>query len=108
MHPESSPDSVISWRIGELEKASKEMRGDLKEAVGQLGGALTALQTQLISYQSNISEKYVTRRDFEAFVRRSDERADEQSEWGWKALSLACSAAAVLIAGAAWLHPFGH
>lgn len=100
-----SPESVTSWRIGELERGFKELRGDLKEAVGTLGGGMTALQTQLSSYQTGMSDKYVPRRDFDELVKR----VEAQSEWGWKAASLLLSGAAALFtligALAGWMHP---
>lgn len=104
--PVNTPDTVTSWRLGELERGFKEMRGELKEAVGTLGGGLTALQTQLSTYQTNISDKYVQRRDFDALVKRLEEQENRQSEWGWKLITVALSAGAVIIALVAWLHPF--
>lgn len=92
-----SPDSVTSWRLGELERGFRDMRGELKEAVGTLGGGLTALQTQLSSYQTNISDKYVSRRDFEAFQHKIEEEMAERSEWGWKVWSLVVASFAALI-----------
>lgn len=93
---------VTNWRLGELERGFKELRGDLKEAVGTLGGGMTALQTQLSSYQTNMADKYVTRRDFDELQKR----VDSSTEWAWKAAALLLSLASALFTFASWLHPF--
>lgn len=112
------PDSVMGWRLGELEKSFKELRGDFKEAVGALGGGLTALQTQLSAYQTAMSDKYLTRREAEELLNearnmrkaqddrlqqqreRIDAIADQLSERGWQlAAALALSAFSLIGAG---------
>lgn len=98
-------ETVTSWRIGELERGFKDLRGELKEAVGTLGGGMTALQTQLISYQGNMGDKYVPRREFKELSDRVDKQGEQQSEWGWKIISGLLSASAVIIALIALIHP---
>lgn len=75
--PVNPINDVTSFRLGELERGFREIRGDLKEAVGTLGGGMTALQTQLSSYQTTMGDRFVPRRDFEARQREIDERFKE-------------------------------
>lgn len=89
------------WRLRQVEEGMAGLRGDLKEAVGTFGAGITALQTQLTHYQTNISEKYITRREAEDLVaearsvrkatderitrmgERIDQVADQQSTRAW-------------------------
>lgn len=102
MQPTNSSPELMSYRLGEVERGVKELRGELNEAVGQLGGGMTALQTQLAAYQNNISEKYVSRREFDEL----QNRVDKQSEWGWKIATISISAASAVFTAIGWLRPF--
>ena len=106
--------TVTSFRLSQLELGMKEMRNDLKEAVGTLGGGMTALQTQLSSYQTSISDRFVSRRDWESRNIEIDERMkemvtsrDQSAIRWWMAVSALSAAGACLFAGLTWLHP-GH
>jgi chromosome segregation ATPase len=61
MLPES-PD-VTSYRLDKLEEGVAALRGDFKEAIGTLNAGITALQAQLNLYQTNMADKYMTRRE---------------------------------------------
>lgn len=106
--------TVTSFRLSQLELGMKEMRNDLKEAVGTLGGGMTALQTQLSSYQTNISDRFVTRRDFELRNADVDDRmkemassVDQSATRFWMAVSALGTVGACAAAVLGWFRP-GH
>lgn len=93
-----SPE-VLSFRVGEMEKNLSALRSDLKEAVGSLGGGMTALQTQLASYQANLGDRFVTRRDWEQHNREVAEKFRQlaaEQDTGSTRLWIAVSALAAL------------
>jgi len=100
----ADPTSVTEYRLGEMEKGLRDLRGDVKEAIGTLGGGMTALQTQLTTYQSSMADKYALRRDLE------EVKADVQhlSDRAWVlGVALIGSATGIVIAIISWFKP-GH
>src|SRR5260370_38411967 len=99
-------DGVTQFRLGQLEANIKELRGDLKEAIGVLGGGMTALQTQLSSYQTSMIERFVLRRDFDNIVKSVDELQAREGARGWMIAGALLSALGSLIVGViGWLRP---
>lgn len=106
-------DDVTSFRLGQLEKGVDTLRSDLKEAIGTLGGGMTALQTQLHSYQSNVVDRFVSRReaeekldDIEERLRLLDARIDTLAQRSWMlVLALIAAGTSAAIAIINWVKP---
>lgn len=102
MPPELNEDSVLSWRVREMESRLKELQQALDKAVGTFGSGVTSLQTQLTSYQQNISDKYVLRRDLD----QVNERIDVMANRGWVlGLALLASVTSIVVAVISWFRP---
>lgn len=93
---------LLSYRVEQLEKSMQGMRGDVQSAVGQLGGGLTALQTQLTTWQGNS----VRPRDFDELTRRVDSIANAETQRGWMlAGALLTSIIAAIFTVIGWMAP---
>ena len=81
-------DAVVNYRLGQFENGLREMRGEFREAVGTLGGGMTALQTQLTAYQTSVIERFVPRKEWEnahkEHQQRLDALSDQSGARGWQ------------------------
>lgn len=118
-----SSTEVLSFRVGEVEKNLRAMRGEMKEAVGQLGGGLTALQTQLASYQTTVSDRFVPRREYDqrhaelqqaiklfrselqASIDKLEQENNQDAVRFWMALSALGTIGAFIAAVIGWFRP---
>lgn len=119
----SEAPEVLSFRVGEVEKSLRELRGEMKEAVGQLGGGMTALQTQLASYQTSVGDRFVPRREYEqrhselqqavmtirkelqAEIDQLEQASNQDSMRFWMALSALGTIGAFVAAVIGWFRP---
>lgn len=110
-------DTLTAYRLGQVETSLKDMQGNLREAVGTLGGGLTALQTQLTNYQMGLADRYVLRREADQLAKEIEERTqktearlneivDKDAERGWKvAAAMIGALVSTVLAAIGWLRP---
>ena len=119
----SEAPEVLSFRVGEVEKSLREMRGEMKEAVGQLGGGMTALQTQLAAYQTSVGDRFVPRREYDtrhaelqqavklfraelqASIDKLEQENNQDAVRFWMALSAVGAIGAFIAAVIGWFRP---
>lgn len=102
MPTDQNEDSVMSWRVREMEARIKELQQSLDKAVGTFGSGVTSLQTQLTAYQQNISDKYVPRRELDQL----SERLDTMANRGWLlGLAVLASVTSIVVAIISWFRP---
>lgn len=68
--------SVMLHRLATVEQGQKDLQAMVKEAVGQLGGQLTALQTQLAVWQQELPKSYTPRPEAAERHRGVEDRFD--------------------------------
>ena len=111
--PLTTNDAVMAYRLSQMEASVRELRGEFKESFGTLGGGLTALQTQLSSYQTTQADRFITRREaedrFGTHQERLDALSDQAGQRGWLlAMALVSALISAVFSAIGWLHPFGH
>jgi hypothetical protein len=103
-HPSDPLDAVRDFQLRELKANVDDLRNDLKGATATMGGQITALQTQLIAWQTSMGQQFTPRLEAKVVNDNIDQRiADntkrverlEQAFWGVLTLLLGTLGTAV-------------